>query len=186
MGETLAADETVTGDFPEALAPSEDAIVSVLFLRSRSPSYDAAVGMAQGAERFRWSGKAHLAEWFELDQARATRAAALIRMAGGWKGTMVFAGGRMARSNGLVAQVLMCYADSFAVPDYRAHCNILSRKLYRDRDEEHEPVVVPCKQITAVYPDPFYADHPAGLSDQFAAWAVLMGCDWCPRLVLKP
>lgn len=181
--------ELSTATAPFDLCPSSEHLVAVLFIKSRSPSYPAALGVARGADSYKeaasGSSTAHLAQ-FCSDPEQLSRAASLIRYVGEWKGAQIFISGRLANGKfggaSNIEQVLRCYAEACACQDPRAHCMVVSDHLYIDDRRTHEPVQVPCKHILRLFPMPLSAYHPSSNTDQLHARAVEAGCEWCPAL----
>lgn len=168
------------------LVPLPTALLTVVFTRSRSPSYPAALAVADRAERRvdakHMGTQLHLAE-FSRTPLQAGFAAALLAYLSDWRGVQVFASGRaVGRAWGAienVERVLRCYAAAGVCDDARAHCQSVETRLFED-GALHEPILFPCRHVLRVFPRPLSRLHPASYSDQILSRAVAAGCDLCP------
>lgn len=177
------------------VATSPDALVSVLFPRSGSISYPAALAVASGAERRVDVGAgrrvAHLAE-FGRSPGQASLAVALLGYVAAWRGCVVFAAGRPvgsaygAREN--LERVLRCYIEAAAVPDRAAHCVAVSLRPYGDAAPLFavNPVTIPCRHVLRVFPAVLDPLHPSPVAAQVLAKSVAAGCDFCPLFSPPP
>jgi hypothetical protein len=168
---------------------SPGALVSVLFPRSGSASYPAALAVAAGAERRVDVGvgrrAAHLAE-FGRSPGQASLAVALLGYVAAWRGCVVFASGRPVGSAYGVREnlerVLCCYIEAGAVPDREAHCLAVVLRPYGDAAPLFavDPVPVPCRHVLRVFPAVLDPLHPSSVTAQVMAKSVAAGCDFCP------
>jgi hypothetical protein len=185
-------------------ALSRDYLVLVLFVRSRSGAFAAAMDVASRAplfvERDLESLKIHVAG-FEPTVEGATQALDLIHYARGWTGTHLYANGRMIigslENAYYLESVLECFIESCHSDDYRAHC-------HRTIDTPYFPIVQLIKlerihpmfrHITAQSDEGIYTfpckhmlqwfqaqeHHPSSVRDQIQAEGVEKYCDLCPR-----
>lgn len=186
--------------------------VAVMFPASRSPSYDAAVNVARGADRYaeRLVGKT-LFHWAGFGRTRdqAARALAVVQYLGAIKGFQVFAGGAVLQERFRVERVLECYIAATGCADHRAHCVVMvdGDDLYAATGQTSSSIFV---TISAAPPPPakgidldwlenvgrhafpcrfmrsrgfrYQRGHPSDEKDQLQAAAVREGCDWCPNL----
>lgn len=183
---------------------SHDYLVLILFLRSRSEAFKAAIAIAQQAdlfvERDLDSMRVFIAG-FPQNHKGATQALDLINYARGWKGTHFYANGRMIIGEMEQAyhmeSVIKCYTESCLAKDSRAHC-------HRTIDSPYFPVtarlqleyihpkfrhitaqsddgtfIFPCKYMLQWWQA--QANHPSTVRDQIQAEGVEKYCDVCPR-----
>lgn len=179
-------------------------LVIVLFVRSRSTVFEAALKIARHAdlciERDLESIQIFTAG-FVPTLAGATRSLELIHYVRGWKGTHFYARGRMMIGEMsqafLIEAVLKCFANSCAVRDHRAHC-------YRLLDDPFDPLatyrnldfiapgfrhveakstdaefIFPCRHLLQWFRPQRH--HPSSIPDQIQAEGVEKLCDVCPR-----
>lgn len=179
---------------------SLNAAVAVVFPKSRSGGYDAAVNFARQADAYDETtvGKTlyHFAV-FGRTREQAARVLAVIRNLRGAKGFQVIARGRLV-DWARVAHVLECYLIAASLPDWRAHCvemvpatmlehgpRVSSVSISIDLSAprwfrtESESVPFPCRYLLQRQ-FRFQPSHPSSKDDQLKAGAAQEGCDWCP------
>jgi hypothetical protein len=113
-----------------------DYLICVLFGRSRSKSFGAALLAARHADRYMVETvdgyKLHAA-CFGRSSGQAFAASQLIAIAGKWKGVQIYAGGRLVESSGVwperVKRTLLCFAKSGRASDRSAHCCVVKRRF---------------------------------------------------------
>lgn len=128
----------------------------MVFMRSRSTSFQAALALASSAGKVLQvgDGVAHVAVFTPDASALAV---ALLSLVGQKAGTLVFVRGRPVGSAwGAVAnveRVLRCYLTASACLDHRAACHAVSTSLFSD-GSTHPPAVFPCRHILRLMPAP--------------------------------
>lgn len=112
--------------------------LAVAFSRSGSPNYGAAVELAKlgikYAEQVVGKSVVHMAV-FAGDRLHMSRALALLRYIKSWKGTQLYAGGKLLFSASRVEDVISCFLTACACNDYRAHCHRIIRSPFAGTDE---------------------------------------------------
>jgi len=183
---------------------ARDYLVLVLFMKSRSGAFAAAMDIANRAplfvERDLESMKLHVAGFASTAEG-ASNALDLIHYVRGWTGAHFYANGRMIigslENAYYLESVLECFIESCLSSDYRAHC-------HRTIDSPHYPIVSLLKldhihpmfrHITAQSDEGIYTfpckhmlqwfqaqeHHPSSVRDQIQAEGVEKFCDLCPR-----
>ena len=185
----------------DPISESEHHLVSIVFLKSRSPLYPYAVSVAETAERYAEAdigGKPVHYAVFGRTQAGAAHALALLDLIKNWAGVQVYAGGALQTDPWGVFNVLNCYIKALKSNDTTAHCHIRTGDPFRGPGEvmtginlneileriNHPPeqtpaYLFPCRFVGFMFLS--YA-HSAGIDDQIQSEAVRRGCDWCPLL----
>lgn len=190
---------------PESLSlASKDYLLVAVFVKSRSDAFKWAFEIAKEAvlfaERDLDNLKMHVAA-FQKDRAGTDQARRLLHYIRGWQGTHYYVNGRMIiggmEQSFHLLSVLDCYAESFALPDFRAHCYRLIDSPYRPtaprRLLEHihpmfrhaPPIadqgnfVFPCKYMLEWFEAQH--NHPASVQNQIRDEGIAKSCDACPR-----
>ncbi len=186
----------------DPIADSLGHLLVVSFPKSTSQLYPLAANIAEGATKHTTievdRKPVHLAA-FGRSRDETARALALLRYVSGWKGTQIYAGGRLARSPQRAGEVLDCYLEASSCNDRTAHCHTVIDDPYNTEvDAEpggfairlsagHDPprqrvevdrYLFPCSFAKSGFR--FQTDHPASPQDQIQAGAVRRGCEWCP------
>lgn len=176
----------------------------VIFPKTRSASYAAAVNLAQQAVLYSETdvgGALFHVAGFSADKDQAARALSLVRFMHSIKGFQIYAGGKQLQDWPRVETVLACYLEASACKDPRAHCQMvvhaehLVERYYSSRPSggvsldldwmksnavDGGVVVFPCRYLLSRN-FRFQVGHPSSLEDQMQAGAVREGCDWCPN-----
>lgn len=147
--------------------------IAIAFPKTRGGAYAPAVNICKQSERY---GEAdvegvlmHFAT-FAASQEDMSRAWAVLSNMKGYRGLMVYAGGKL-QDWWKLTRVLMCYRDSMACNDWRAHCYVVP--VASDR-------IFPCRHLNS-YGFRLSPMNPANYDDQLQAGAVREGCAWCPN-----
>lgn len=195
---------------PDLAALSACSAVALSFPASRAAAYPAALTICQGATELyeaALGGKPlHFAR-FSAEPAQLERARAVLATLRGYRGLLVYAGGRLQHWARML-RVLECIAIANSCDDPTAHCTIsvyMNSMLQKDIEGRlppgpvygpgapevpavlHEAQVVdvgmsfPCRLLAFNYQFKLQADHPSSYKDQIEAGAVREGCDWCPH-----
>jgi hypothetical protein len=185
-------------------ALSRDYLVLALFMNSRSGAFDLAMDVAKLAplfvERDLGQMKIYVAG-FALSYEGAVQAVDLIHYIRGWKGTHLYARGRMIIGEMKQAydleSVLHCFTDSCRADDWHAHCQRTIDTPYfpvhaRLKLEYIHPMfrhitaasnegnfLFPCSHMLQWFEA--QPDHPSSVRDQIQAEGVAKMCDVCPR-----
>ncbi len=161
-------------------------LLGVMFVKSRSPSYQIALSIVKGsAHYYENTIEKTLFHFvlFEKTREEAIRAKALLSYAKGWRGTQVFAGGKGTESAYRALQVLECFATAAACKDHKAHCVVkVPDHLIHSEDIKKGPYLYPCRFMFGFYNHDIDPAHPSSVQDQFQASSIRRGCDWCPYL----
>ena len=183
---------------------SHEYLVLVLFMKSRSEAFPAALDVANRATLFVERDLETLKVFvsgFVSTHAGATRAMDLIHYVRGWKGTHFYAQGRMIigemEQAYYLESVLKCFVESCLTKDYRAHCHRTIDSPYfpvtaRLQLEHIHPmfrhITAESKDGTYIFPCAYMLqwwqaqpDHPSTVRDQIQAEGVVKYCDVCPR-----
>jgi hypothetical protein len=150
-------------------------LLAVTFTQSKSQNYPIAVALAQGAEFYQAEEvegtKIHFVG-FGRTKEEAVRARALLRLAGSWKGTQVFGGGRVMQSAYNSDELLNCYITAASFQDHLAHCWV--------HHNAHPDWVHPCRLLATRE----ILDRKSSIppEEQVKAAALRRGVDWCPFL----
>ncbi|MGQ0622758.1 MAG: hypothetical protein ACT4QA_23115 [Panacagrimonas sp.] len=173
----------------------------VVFTNVRSPYYDLALNVAQGATRFTQTqaGKTTInIAAIGKSQDQVGRAMVLLRYVADWNTTQVFVGGRFVRDMTRLQRMLDCYQTALSCVDNRAHCHVVTDRAFRGggivsgypltlsltRELQQDPrpppprFTMPCK-IVATY-SWLDRSHLSKWEDQVQAGAVEFGVDCCP------
>ncbi len=184
--------------FVESIA----SLVVVAFPKSNSKNFSFALSLAMSAGKYgnaRFDDKDMHVACFSKTQADAGRASALLAYVGGWKGVLVFSGGKIVQHTHQISQVISCYLESCACRDSRAHClaiiddpaSEIGRNVdlsltirITDKPSPKQQVEIgryafPCSYLLPWFK--FEMEHPASIEDQIQAAAVKRGCDFCPH-----
>ena len=179
----------------------------VVFPKTRSASYSAAVNLAQQAAMYSETdvgGALFHVAGFGAEKEQAARALSLVRFMRSIKGFQIYAGGKLLQDWARVESVLSCYLEALACTDTRAHCMMvihsdhLTERFYsssretsvsidldwmRNKDAAGGLMVFPCRYLKSRN-FRYQVGHPSSPEDQVQAGAVREGCDWCP--LFKP
>ena len=185
----------------ESIALSRDCFLVVVFTNVKSPNYDHAVSVAQGAEHYATTavGKSvfHIAA-FGKSQDQVGRLLALLGLIANWTTVQYFSRGRALitrNERNRADDVAQCYHSALSCNDYKAHCHVVTDRVFKDRrsqaakmridlnqilsDVKESPrYVVPCRLISG-YPW-IDTDHPSTWENQLQAAAVERGAHVCP------
>lgn len=175
--------------------------LSASFPKSRSAAYAPAVAISKGAAGYQESGiEGGLIHFVSFAGTREdmARALALLTTLRGYKGLLVYAGGKLLDWSRAI-RVLQCYADAAVCDDPRAHCIVsVHRDSVTSRADWHVPsiditpdfmkatadgkaMLFPCRLLAMTYGFKIQAGHPSTEGDQIQAGAVREGCAWCPN-----
>lgn len=148
--------------------------VAVMFPRTRSAAYDAAVSVARQAEHYAeqqlGASLFHFAG-FGRSRAQAQLAYLVIHNMRAVKGFQAFGRGAQVVEWSRAERVLQCYIQACGCDNPAAHCLVMTG------DQQQDPF--PCRWLHSYGFRP-QAGHPASLPEQIQAAAVRQGCDWCP------
>lgn len=184
----------------DPLSASREMRLVVCFATSTSKNFAIALAIAQQASWYRagdLGGMPMHAAGFGSSPQDASIASALLRYVTSWKGTLVFANGRLIPWDYKIQMVLDCYMDASACDDPRAHCErVIDDPDFRrprtmsmqfsinesptpKRKEPVKQYAFPCAQL---WPDfRFQPHHPASHIDQIQAAGVKSMCNLCPN-----
>lgn len=185
--------------------------LAVMFPKTRSAAYEAAVGAAQKAdlytEQLMGKSRFHLAG-FGRTREQVTLALMVVRHMRGIKGFQAFGRGAEVMDRYQIEKVLTCFVQAAGCADAQAHCHVVvdEATLFAVgggvRESLYTSIHVSLGRST---PRPglewvnsigrrtfpcryllqrqfrFQPDHPASEADQLQAGAVREGCDWCPN-----
>lgn len=185
----------------DIVSASIEAAVAISFPKSRSGAYPTAVNICRSAGRYYEAEiegvTMHFAA-FARNSMEMARALAVLSSLRGYKGLLIYAGGRLqewARS----IKVLQCYSDSSACNDFRAHCFV---SVHRDSITKQiagpsasiditpdfmiaagqgKAYLFPCRLLAMSFQFKIQAGHPSSEADQIQAGAIREGCAWCPN-----
>jgi hypothetical protein len=187
-------------------AASNDALLVILFFKSRSASFPFVVGICQNASRygvFTFQGRPMHVAVFGRTKADAERASAVLKYAFGWRGVLIYAKGKLISVGWPVLEVVNCLQEAYSCRDRKAHCfkviddpfaevrahrdphisirlepePSVSRPTMKMRIEQTH-YIFPCKYLYSRFS--FQKGHPSSFEDQIQAGAVRQGCDFCP------
>lgn len=184
----------------DLVAASLQAGLSASFPKSRSAAYAPAVAISKGAAGYQESGiEGGLIHFVSFARTREdmARALALLTTLRGYKGLLVYAGGKLLDWSRAI-RVLQCYADASVCDDPRAHCIVsVHRESVTSRAEWNAPsiditpdfmkaaamgssMLFPCRLLVMAYGFRIQSGHPSSERDQIHAGAIREGCAWCP------
>jgi hypothetical protein len=193
-------------DASTLVAWSSKGSLAVMFPKTRSAAYDAAVSAAQKADLYTEQplGKTlfHLAG-FGRSREQASLALMVIRHMRGIKGFQAFGRGAEVMDRFQIEKVLTCFVQASGCADARAHCHVVvdeatifsvcesystlnvvfnaSSMKGLEWVEEIGRRTFPCRYLLQRN-FKFQPDHPASEADQLQSGAAREGCDWCPNL----
>ena len=183
----------------DPVAESNGHLISIVFLKSPSRSYEYAVSIARNADKYAEadiSGKPVHYTVFHRTPEGTARALALLDLVKNWAGTQLFAGGQLQPDAYRVFDVLRCYQQALRSNDPKAHCEIPVENPFRGgigdcmTIEECLDVAGRLRgdYITHIFPCRFVGfmilrpgNNPSP-ENQIQSEAVRRGCDWCPLL----
>ena len=185
--------------------------LAVMFPKTRSAAYDAAVSAAQKADLYteQQVGKSlfHLAG-FGRAREQVSLALMVIRHMRGIKGFQACGRGAEVMDRFQIEKVLTCYIQAAGCADARAHCHVVvdERTLFAVGggvcDSLYSTIHVSIGRsgtpkglewVTSIGQRTFpcrylltrnfrlQPDHPSSEADQIQAGAAREGCDWCPN-----
>ncbi len=177
-------------------------LLVVAFPKSNSKYFPFALSIAQTASHYavkEISGKQMHFVAFAPTQTDAGKASALLNYVNKWKGTMIFAGGKLISNIYGLLQVIECFLESCACWDSKAHCQLIIDDPFAETDynlrmtisvriDEEPPLKqeikidrysFPCKYLFSYFM--FQGDHPSSPKDQIQAAGVSRGCNFCPH-----
>lgn len=186
----------------DVISSSLENLMTVVFPKSRSASYDAAVSIARYAvaysEQVIGNSTFHFAS-FGKNQEQAARALSVIRLLRGIKGFQIFTGGAQAKDAVTVERVVSCYLDATGCNNAVAHCAVMvkSSKICSTETTDDNLVFIgfpfgleateagdciefPCRYLafSGFKINPL---HPANIPEQIQAGGIRTGCGWCPN-----
>lgn len=192
----------------DPIADSFTHLLAVCFAKTASPTYSLAVNLARGATKYEQisiEGKIHHLAAFAKNKSDAARAITTIDYISKWKGSQIFAEGRIITNIYEIRPTLECFLRASSCNDYRAHCfNIIDdpftdlcdeqpNRVFTIRFQKEENPIknikekvafdrysFPCSFLKNRHHFSFMRDHPASPEDQIQAGAVRAGCSWCP------
>ena len=185
----------------DPFAESAGNLLVIAFSKSPSPNFPLALSIARGATKFGtvdFGGQSVFLAVFARNQAEAGRAKALLNYVDAWKGTLLFAQGKMISNHYQISEVLNCYLEACSCTDTRAHCYQviddpasevqqsfgggitirLTDKPTFKKEIKIDRYAFPCKLLRSWFK--FQKDHPSSAQDQIQAAGVGRGCDVCP------
>lgn len=168
----------------EQQTASSGNLIGIAFPKSTSKAYGETVAIAQKATSYGeilLGEKRFHAAVFGLDKAQASYAVMVAEAAKNWKGTKLFAQGRLLERNYNVVEVLKCYLNSLESTDTKAHCNFVYRDLaFYQIGKDVEKYLVPCRMLQG-FTQELVRDELAAPKDMVHAGAVRRGSFWCPH-----
>lgn len=147
--------------------------MAMVFPKSRAGAYAPAVNICRGAAQY---GEADiegvLMHFVAFDKTLGdmSRAATVIGNMKGYSGLLIYAGGHL-QDWWKVSKALVCFRDSQACNDVKAHCYVIPV----DSNQ-----VFPCRHLH-YHGFRYSLAHPSTYADQLQAGAVREGCAWCPN-----
>jgi hypothetical protein len=163
-------------------ADSSQNLIGVIFANSKSPSYAVTVELARSAKAYEEStigGRLYHRVVFGLDKSEASRAVAVIDAVQAWKGTRLFARGRLLERHYNVVDTLRCYLNSLEVKDAKSHCHFVYRDLV-SMFAKSETYLIPCRMLKGFTREPVRS-QASDPKDAIQAAAVRRGSFWCPH-----
>lgn len=199
-------DALVVGAAGSLIDWSRGGVIAVVFPKTKSASYDAAVNLARQADQYAeqtlGTSLFHLAG-FGRSREQVARALAVVRYLRSVKGFQIYAGGSALQEASRVEDVLQCYLEASGCTDPRAHCVVvvdeatlhavgggvrvgamLDRAWHDVLSSATKHRAFPCRHLLHRN-FRFQPGHPSSEIDQLQAAAVREGCDWCPNLNTK-
>lgn len=196
---------TVPAHHIDPIADSQTHLISVVFLKTRSPLYSYAVSIAQNAEKYQElnvGGKPIHSAVFPRTELGAARAAALLDLVKNWQGIQIYTNGQLQTDTWLVRDVLNCYLKALKNNDPTAHCHVRiecpfreSKDLFAEgititeildiagRDKgEYDTYIFPCRFIGHMR---LYSQDAASVENQIQSEGIRRGCSWCPLFDVK-
>lgn len=183
------------------------------FPRSRSANFPIALGLAKGATAYgEQTIEGRILYWagFTLSPSDLKAAAELLRLAGGWVGTITRINGHDVPNAFNASLTLSCYQQALQCSNHAAHCHriiddpfhkdydsfsqkvrpfydsLLSAGDYLETTEEIKEFVFPCKRMlesSMFHPlFQFKRVHQVSNEEQIQADAVEYGISICPFL----
>jgi hypothetical protein len=163
-------------------------LIGIAFPKSASKSYGETVAIAQKAASYGeivLGQKLFHAAVFGLDKVQASYAVMVAEASKNWKGTKLFAQGRLLERNYNVVEVLKCYLNSLESADKKAHCHFLYRDLALYQVGKNvEKYRVPCRMLQG-FTQEMIRDDLAAPQDRLHAAGVRRGSFWCPHFDAK-
>ncbi len=165
----------------DPIEETKNNLVSIVFAKSSSSYYTFAVGVAQGADKYReitvGKGIIHAAV-FSKTKDQASRAISLIDLVEKWQGAQIFLDGDLAAKEyehyGAVSNVLKCFSMASSCDDWRAYCFRIEKIM------AVQSYIVPCRMIELHLLKNITDLHPSSFRNQFQALSVTKKCHWCP------
>lgn len=162
-------------------------LIAIAFPKSPSRAYSETVALAQRANaygEFYLGDKLFHSAVFGLDKAQASYALMVIEAAKDWKGTKLFAQGRILVNHYNVFQVLRCYLDSLTPQDHRAHCHYVYDYLgnfrFGQRTAPEDRHLIPCRMLQG-FTQHTVVDNVSTPEDAITALAIRRGSFWYPH-----
>lgn len=182
--------------------------IVVVFPKSRSNSYPAALSLAKNADQYAETvigdnNLFHMAG-FDLKPQNAQTISSILRYLNGLKGVQTYVNGNLVVNSYTMDEFLNCYINACQCNDYKAHCNAVKHEydVFSGDDKQSFTVslslsdlfgkspakseklyLVPCNYIFN-YGFRIQKNHPSSSQDQIQAAAVQRSCQICP--LLKP
>ena len=196
----MTAERSITTHGFDLAELSRQFTIAVTFPQSRAGAYPGAAAIAAGASFYREltiDGKAFQCAAFGDTSAELLRAQALVSTLRGYKGLLIYAGGKL-QDWARMLKVLDCYADASACKDPRAHCVVhVAKSSITERGSgsfdlditpdfmaekpKRDGYLFPCRLLAFNFMFKFQPRHPSSEADQIQAHAVREGCNWCPN-----
>jgi hypothetical protein len=168
----------------EQQTASSGNLIGIAFPKSASKAYRETVAIAQKAASYGeilLGEKLFHAAVFGLDKAQASYAVMVAEAVKNWKGTKLFAQGRLLERNYNVVEVLKCYLNSLESIDKSAHCHFVYRDLaFYQIGKGVEQYLVPCRMLQG-FTQELVRDEIAAPKDRVHAAGVRRGSFWCPH-----
>ena len=187
---------TVDGSSVDLIRDSIEYVVAVVFPKSRSSGYSAALNIARQACKFddaNINGALFHCAVFGKSPDQIALALAIVRYLAGLKGTEFYARGKIIIERHRIESVLSCYTSACACEDSRSHCNSvvpdpflkqefkgLSFDLMDDMAPRSE-YLMPCTFLTKYGAVKMHIKHPSSPQNQLQALGIKYGCEWCPN-----
>jgi hypothetical protein len=177
--------------------------LTVLFPKSRSSNYPAALKLAESADQYvngMFQGLIYHCATFGKTVRQMELAIALIELVRGLKGVMVFSSGRKVSDTYGITRVAECCVKAARCNDWRAHCHKITSDVFErqrsdmtmvmridldgrlaEQEQKHPErrYTFPCAFIYQ-YGRRISREHPSSFVDQLQAHAVGLDLEWCP------
>lgn len=187
---------TVGGSSVDLIRDSLEHVVAVVFPKSRSSGYGAALNIARQAHKYddaNINGALFHYAVFGNSPDQLALALAIARYLAGLKGAEFYARGKMIIERHRIESVLSCYMSACACEDRRSHCNAVApdpffkqevKGLDFDLIDDMAPTseyLMPCTFLTKFGAVKMHKKHPSTPQNQLQALGIKYGCEWCPN-----